>query len=344
LSVGDLIKPQLPGWETPLQGQSGPLHKFGFDDDNTAALLLEMAEKELPAFTLAYFPDNDLQCHLVGPAAALPTIEKIDGYLGELIDVYGSVERLLANVCIVLTGDHGQSDIVDDERAGIVLDDLLDEFVVAETGTPMKTDDDLVVCPNLRVAQIYFHVPTLDYFRQVAERLLSDERIDQIMWLANLLDPGERGYRVLTQDRGELHFWQGDEGDNRAQDVYGCWWSWTGELRTLDATVSDGQISFGDYPNAFERIACLLELRNSGHLVLTARPGYEFRLHKMSVHTGGGSHAALHWRDSLSPVLLAGAPEGIHLPEHPRTVDLFPLCCSVLGLPVERAAGESHAC
>ena len=97
------------------------------------------------------------------------------------------------------------------------------------------------------------------------------------------------------------------------------------------------------YPNAFERIACILSLKNSGHLMVTARPGYEFKLPRTSVHGGGGSHGSLHAQDSVVPLLIAGAPDGIKMPLHPRTVDVAPVCLNVLELEAERPMRVSHA-
>ncbi len=349
LSLGDLVRPQLPGAAEPLDTTGGPLHKFGFDDDNTAALLHQMAEQRaFPDFTLAYFPDYDGACHDSGPLAALPTIEKIDGFLGELIAIYGGVESLLADVCIVLSGDHAQTDIVDGKEAGILLNDLLQGFDVAEAGVPVeKLDkaDSLIVCPNLRMAQIYVRSAKderMEQIEQIAGQLVADQRVDQAMWVDTAGDSEGPRYHIHTRDRGHLSFWRGKDGAESAVDVYGCHWSWSGDLRAVDGSVDGGTIGFGDYPNAFERVVCFLDLDSSGDVVVTAHPGYEFRLLETSVHTGGGSHAALHRADSLSPLLLAGAPPGVHLPDHPRTVDLAPLCLSILGVDAQRRVGESH--
>jgi hypothetical protein len=116
-----------------------------------------------------------------------------------------------------------------------------------------------------------------------------------------------------------------------------------GDLNTIDGYVSEEDvISSENYPNAFERIACIFNLKNSGHLMVTARPGYEFKLPRISVHGGGGSHGSLHAQDSVVPLLIAGAPDGIKMPLHPRTVDVAPVCLNVLGLEAERPVGVSH--
>jgi hypothetical protein len=78
---------------------------------------------------------------------------------------------------------------------------------------------------------------------------------------------------------------------------------------------------------------------------VTARPGYSLHLSTTTgheIHAGGGSHGALHAEDSLVPLIMAGAPPGLQLPAHPRTVDVAALCLSALGLPPEPPAGTSR--
>jgi hypothetical protein len=89
-------------------------------------------------------------------------------------------------------------------------------------------------------------------------------------------------------------------------------------------------------------MAGILNLENSGHLMVTALPGYEFKLPRTSVHGGGGSHGSLHAQDSVVPLLMAGIPDGMEMPLYPRTVDVAPTCLKVLGLEVKRQVGMSH--
>jgi hypothetical protein len=42
------------------------------------------------------------------------------------------------------------------------------------------------------------------------------------------------------------------------------------------------------------------------------------------------------------PLLLAGAPDGVTLPEQPRAVDVAPLCLAVLGIAARYPVGTSH--
>jgi hypothetical protein len=73
-------------------------------------------------------------------------------------------------------------------------------------------------------------------------------------------------------------------------------------------------------------------------------PGYEFQLDHTTIHPDGGSHGSLHVKDSVSPLLMAGAPAGIELPPYPGAVDINPLYLSILGLEPVRPVGVSQIC
>ncbi len=345
LFFGDLVDTKIDSVKVELATNGGLFNRFGFDDANTGNLLGQLAElRALPDFTLAYFPDNDYRSHEVGPQAALTALEQVDSELGRLFAAFGGVQQTLDELCIVLTGDHSQTDIIEDENsAGIELDQFLTKFNISQPGTPMEQDDQIVACPNMRSAQIYFRHLTAGNLEYALEELLKDERVDQVIWRAKDLGQGEKGYYVSTQQHGRLHFWPGTDGPNHATDQYGGVWSWWGDLGTVDGQVSpDNVLTFPMYPNAFERLVGGLDGTNSGHLWVTARPGYEFQLaNRSSLHIGGGSHGSLHVQDSVSPLLVAGAPEGIQLPAHPRAVDVNPLCLTVLGLEPARPVGAS---
>jgi hypothetical protein len=273
----------------------------------------------------------------------LEVVERIDGWLGELIESYGGLEALLDEVCIVLTGDHSQTDIRDaDSAPAIDLNEVLADFAIAEAGDTWDNDEQLVICPNMRSTCIYLRQPTSERIDHLARALLADERVDQVTWAAALTDPDAPGHHVVTRDRGKLHFWPGTDGEQTATDVYGGMWGWSGDLRAVDGQVSsDGVLTFPSYPNAFERLACAPHAADGLHLWVTAHPGYEFVLPRIKLHPGG-SHGSLHKDDSTMPLLLAGAPEGIALPEHPRAVDVAPLCLSILGIDARYPVGESH--
>ncbi len=337
LYLGDLVKTEFEATKERYTGQGGPMNRFGLTDEHTANILIHMAQNQLlPDFTLAYFPDNDFRSHEVGPEAAITTLEYLDKKLGELFAVYGEMETMLKEFCIIITGDHSQDDIHPDGAvAGIRLNELLTDLALVQPGEPWDQPDHLMVCPDMRIVQIYMRHPSLEKIEPIAARLLTDRRVDQVIWCECEQDQSKEpaAYYVATADRGRLRFWPGEAGPNTARDQYGHSWSWQGDLGPVSGHLSAANIlTFREYPNAFERIAQGVSCRNSGHIWATARPGYEFQLPYTSIHAGGGSHGSLHVGDSTVPLLLAGAPAGIELPAPSRTVDVKPLCLSILGL------------
>ena len=101
----------------PGHGSKGPLHRFGMDDAATASLLREAAAAgTLPDFAVAYCADNDYRSHEVGPAEALPVLDRVDQALGETYDAAGGIDRLLADTVVIVTSDHGHCEVLDDRE------------------------------------------------------------------------------------------------------------------------------------------------------------------------------------------------------------------------------------
>jgi len=342
LSLGDFVSSRAPHGKR-LESSGGILHRFGMDDAATGQLLCDLvAEDGLPDFTVAYFPDNDYRSHEVGPSEALPVIERIDGTLAKVFEAAGGMDRFLERVCLVLTSDHGHCEIRDSAAdAVILLDDLLGGFRPAKLGKPWGDEDQLMVCPNMRAAQIYLHQPTPSRVAEVSRALLADARVDQVLWCADLENRGD-GY-VIESRRGQLHVRRADgSGAGVVRDAYGTRWRCEGELRALGLDRYGDEVASSEYPNALERIAGVLESERSGEIWVTARPGCEFEVPGGKAHVGGGSHGALHALDSYCPVLLAGAPDGVGLPREMRSVDIAPICLEVLGLPSPYRPGDAR--
>jgi hypothetical protein len=159
------------------------------------------------------------------------------------------------------------------------------------------------------------------------------------MWRTADTRAAGRGYTIATVN-GALEFWKGgDGGADSARDAFGARWSWRGDLAVVDGAVADGVLTWKDYPNAFERLAGVLEHPHSGTVWVTAKPGCEFEVPGNAAHFGGGSHGALHALESLCPVIVAG-PTRVRLPDAMRSVDVAPLSLDLLGLPSPHKVGE----
>ena len=339
LALGDFVGPRWASGRK-LRKKGGLLHRFGMDDASTGAMLRElMARDGLPDFTIAYFADNDYESHKIGPNAALTVLDEIDAMLGEAFNAGGGIDRVLSETVIVITSDHGHCDVVADaSRAVIHLDALLADFRQAALGRPWRAGDEVMICPNMRAAQIYVRDPSAHVIEQVAAAALEDARIDQVIWRAGLTRDGADGY-VVASPRGRLEFSRGG-GASAHIDAFGGAWSWRGDPGALTLEQDGRSICFADYPNAFERIAGALDLEANGDVWVTAKPGSEFQVPGGDAHVGGASHGALHTLDSLSPVIVSGGGIPHVLPRHMRLVDIAPLCMGLLGVKMRYEVGD----
>ena len=333
--IADFIRSPHPRTGEPLRASGGLLRRFGFHDETTAEYLLQLGEAgPLPDFTLAYFPNNDFESHSVGAVSALPVLQRVDQHLGEFIESRGGLDRLLDEAVIIVTGDHSQSDVEPAaEDREVDLSEILNDYRLVPGGADWVEENQIMACPNMRAAQIYFSNSTRSAQQsQVVQTLLEHPKIDQIFRATEDESvPGGRRYQVATSDRGNLEFALSRPGETaRVHDAYGNDWSTSGELGVVDAeTTGDGTIEYGKYPNALERIAAAFN-ESSGNLMLTARLGAEFCISETESHPGG-SHASLHALDSTSPLFAAGLPKNVAVPPQPRIVDVAPLCLDILG-------------
>src|SRR5690606_23654774 len=177
---------------------------------------------------------------------------------------------------------------------------------------------------------------------RVIDDLLAEPRVDQVLWRSREAGGATR-FHVATADRGRLSF-AFAAGEAGTPDEYGGRWTWTGDLRAVDARVgAEGRVASDRYPNPFERIAGGLRHPCAGRVWVTATPGVQLEAPAGKVHVGGASHGALHADDSLVPLIVAGGGPVPEWQAPPRTVDVAAVCLSALGIEPWRAAGESHA-
>ena len=339
LCLGDFVSARHGHRHAP-GADGGPFHRFGMDDESTGELLCDlMAHGTMPDLTVAYFADNDYRSHEVGPVAALPVVERVDCLLGQAFDAAGGLDAVLAETVVIVTSDHGHCDVLNRPSAQVRLDRLLGGFRQAKLGGAWRRRDEIMICPNMRAAQIYLREPTPAVAGRIVEALLDDPRVDQVFARAALTRPGQDGYTVATR-RGRLEFSRSGSSGSAAIDAFGNTWTWRGDAEALDLRPEGRTILYGEYPNAFERIAGAVDLEMSGELWVTARPGCEFDLPGGEAHIGGASHGALHALDSLCPVIVAGGDAHRRLPRDMRSIDIAPLCMEILGIPMRYGIGS----
>jgi hypothetical protein len=339
LSLGDFVRLH----KSPLHRLTfpgGPLHRFGMDDAATAAGLCDLAARNaFPDFTVAYFADNDYRSHEVGPHAALPAIEHVDAALGEMFEAAGGFERFIQDTAVIVTSDHGHCEVLADPATAIIrLDQILGNFRQADLGRAWREPDEIMICPNMRAAQIYLQRADAGIVDRISREVLEDPRVDLVLRHGRLTD-GDSDHYVAESLRGRLEFWRGDEGPACARDAFGGAWCWRGDVTTLQLETDGALIESTEYPNAFERIAGVLDAPDSADFWLTARPGCEFEVPGGKAHVGGASHGALHALDSLS-IVIAGGRGVQKLPRAMRSVDIAPLCMQLLGSAMRYRVGD----
>lgn len=332
LFLGDFVASRLAG-DAGGTPPGGPLRRYGFCDDATCAQLEALAASDdKPDLTVAYFPDNDFKSHDVGGEDALPVVQSIDKHLGEMVERLGGVDRWLEETAVIVVGDHGHNDLVDDkQQRWIDLEELLDRWRLVPAGEEWGDEDDLFVCPNMRAAQVTTRRGEEHLIEPIAQRLLNDERIDQAIWRP----PGDVWFRVLTSDRGSLEFCEeedeGAESGETAVDSRNRRWRFRGSLDAVDASVDEqGRLTYGDYLDALGRIAAGSPACQAS-LWVAARPGHEFSLPATETHPAG-SHGSLHASDSNTTLITAGLPEGVSPPRDASITDVAGLCCASLGV------------
>lgn len=336
LCLGDFVGTRSPSGRK-VDKKSGLLHRFGMDDASTGVMLRDLAATGVwPDLTVAYFADNDYRSHIVGPTAALPVVERVDAMLGEAFEAGGGLESLLEEMVVIVTSDHGHCDVLDDPGVVIRLDLVLEEFRPAPLGKPWKASDGVMICPNMRTAQIYVRDPSAERIPRIAGTILREPNVDQVMWRTRLTREGAAGYTVISS-RGRIEFARTTDGG--VVDEFGGRWAWSGDPRVLDLEITETTVSSGQYPNAFERIAGALDLDKSGEIWATAKPGCEFEVPGGKAHLAGASHGALHALDSYSPLIVAG-PERMRLPRHVRSIDIAPLIMETLGITMRYKVGD----
>ena len=106
---------------------------------------------------------------------------------------------MLADTTVIVTSDHGHCDVLNTERPVIHLDQLLADFRQAELGRAWQDRDEVMICPNMRAAQIYVRRTRPEVIETIGATVLADPRVDQVMWRTRLTRPGVGGlHRALA--------------------------------------------------------------------------------------------------------------------------------------------------
>ncbi|MEG6522160.1 alkaline phosphatase family protein [Desulfotomaculum sp. 1211_IL3151] len=291
--------------------------KLGINDKfavRAAKWFLQQEKK--PDLLSIYLPDTDSKAHADNPDCCQPCLTRLDKELASILDCFPSWDEALAENIFIVVGDHAQSALMPGKQSLVNVPALLRAYSQARAGEDFVLDRDIAICSNERMAYIYILTSSPGIKKDLVKCLAEEPKIDQVIHKEN------SRHHVVT-DRGELSFCQGTS----YFDCYGNGWEVTGAWEALDLKIKDGQIQYGDYPNALERIAQCFENPHGGDLVITAKPGYLLLGEGVPKWYGRGSHGSLHKEDSLVPLIISGASQKI---EKPRLVDIVPFIKTLL--------------
>jgi len=323
LTLGQLVHPPFSGRASTYP--RGAFNRFGFNDAFSGKISAQLIrEAKQPDFMVVYFPDNDKYSHHYGPLLTGPSIERADSQVASVLNEFGSWEKAIEENVIIVTGDHAQSTVGLGKEYLIDLDRALKSFKRLKATEEASGDEnkEIAICPNERMAFIYFLQQKNEILTDVVDILGKDLRNAQIAWKVS-----ENRYCVLQGGTEKKLFFS---RIGPYQDVYGQSWSFEGDLSVVDAQVTGEQtIEFGKFPDALTRLLSALEARSGSRVVVSAASGYEYLAAGGPIHPGGGSHGSLEEEDSTVPMIVAGMPVSL---DHPRIIDLFPMILRHFGL------------
>jgi hypothetical protein len=311
----------------------------GVRDRHSGCVSAYMVEHDLFDFLLLSLPDNDWYSHKRGPEGQVQSIGQADLQLARVMNAGGGVDAFLQEHAMIVMADHSQAPVT----ATISLQDELAELGVLGPARSARAERSaraaegsaedeprIAVCPSQRGAMVYaLHESERDAMRaSVVARALAVEGVDLVLWLERDAHDAPREGVISSPEHGELRFAPGGE----LRDPRGESWSVDGALATIDGRVEDGRLLTPDYPDALARAWAALICPNSGEVLLSAAPGYEFLDWGGQAHVGGGSHGSLHASDSLGALVLSGVSLPQPEPGQWAIRDVAPLVLAHFGL------------
>jgi hypothetical protein len=302
-------------------GCKGNLGMPGLRDRHSGCVGAFLMEHDLFDFLLLSLPDNDTYSHRNGPSAQVTSLAEADRQLERLMHAGGGPDAFLAEHAVIVCSDHSQSQV----EAEIDLFAAFDGFDVLPPTAAKPEEREIAVCPGSRSAQVYLlDEEAGDELRdRVVNTACALDGVDLVMHRTDHPD----GEAVVRTARGELRFGPGSD----LTDLRGGSWTIEGDPAALELDTSDGRVRSATYPDALARIWSSLRCRQSGQILLSARPGYEFTDWGGAHHIGGGSHGSLHVNDSHGVLLWAGTGPAADAKEQWSLRDIAPMILEHFG-------------
>lgn len=296
---------ELYGRSRPVLPQVGIKRPLDWGGANIARWLLKNTATE---FLLLYLGQLDAASHKLGPDDTQRAIRAADRALGIVVESVGGVETFLEQFGFVLCADHAQTAVMPGQSARIeeVFDDTR---LFRGSRSTTAAECELAIAPSNRFAMAY----RLDGRRHApSERWVSQRAQEASFVDITAFVEGDRV--VVHRGEGELRFHRtssealGASTERARREESHERWVLEGDLSVLDIDVSDGEIGYGDYPDALRRLEAALACVNSGDVLIDAALGWDFVDIGGGSHDGGGSHGSLHGGDSVAAFVTSGIP------------------------------------
>ena len=265
----------------------------GQRDRHSGCVGEQLVEHDLFDFLLFSLPDNDAFSHRYGPAEQVRSIAEADRALAQLMEPAGGPEAFLEDHAVIVMSDHSQIPV----EARVNLADVLSPWRLLAPADVAPDEAEVAICPAARSAMVY----ALD--EETRDRTTFD-LVDDLTDVdgVDLVSRRLNGEAAVRSTKGELRFAPG--GD--LTDDRGGSWSVEGDTAVLGLRTGDGHVGSSAYPDALGRLWSALNCVQSGDVLLSATPGYEFVDWGGSDHVGGGSHGSLHASDSEGALIMHG--------------------------------------
>lgn len=284
--------------------------KYGMNDELSAqdtAYLIKQNKR--PTVTITYFPENDNIVHRKGPSE-LVGIEKADQALQEVLGAYGSWDQAVKSAIWIVMGDSGQSYVYEDrEVAEIDLRPLLNRYRIAKINQTVRTEDQIVIAANERMAYVYA-IDTKVEIPDIVELLKNEEKLDIIAM------KDDKNIRVTAGKSGKTFSYR---PSGKYVDEYGQSWTLSGDPDLVDISITNNRIEYGRYPDVLARLYGSMNSHEGKYVVVTVQPGYEIVGESSPTHFNGGAHGSLHELDSNVPLIVTGTSTR---PKTLRSVDI----------------------
>jgi hypothetical protein len=292
------------------RGSGGLRHQVGINDKYAAKVGAMLLKERAEPFTLVYFFEGDSLAHHEGIAAQRRYIGTLDGYVREMFEAGGGVERVLDDYAVLVVSDHGHTPLLPKKRY-VQLNGSLNQRTAVGARARLRPRVRVLAVPNGRAALLYLG-DGVDP-EGVIEDLIGRRGVD-------LAAREDDGWVVVRRLGRELRFRPGDG----PADPSGRSWELAGDPGALDLRISGDALRYGDYPDALERLWGSVRSPRAGDVILSASPGYTFgevngNFHKVS------DHGSLHADDSNVFSI------GLGLPAPRRITDIAPTLLTHFG-------------